>query len=114
MIDSDSARRDQNSATISSRAECPACDFNHKKTSTRGGAVKVHEYQAKDLLSQYGVPVAKGKVAGTPEEARAAAAEIGGATVIKAQIHAGGRGKGGGIKFAASPDEAEAAARQVL
>jgi succinyl-CoA synthetase beta subunit len=76
--------------------------------------VKVHEYQAKDLLSQYGVPVARGKVASTPEEARAAAAEIGGATVIKAQIHAGGRGKGGGIKFAANPGEAEAAARQVL
>src|SRR6266542_941639 len=79
-----------------------------------GEAVKVHEYQAKDLLSQYGVPVARGKVASTPAEARAAAAEIGGATVIKAQIHAGGRGKGGGIKFAANPEEAEAAASQVL
>jgi len=76
--------------------------------------VKVHEYQAKELLSQYGVPVARGRHATTPEEARAAAAELGGACVIKAQIHAGGRGKGGGIKFASNPDEAEAAARQVL
>ena len=76
--------------------------------------MKVHEYQAKDLLAQYGVPVPRGRVASTPSEARAIAAELGGSVVIKAQIHAGGRGKGGGIKFAANPDEAAAAAEKVL
>jgi succinyl-CoA synthetase beta subunit len=76
--------------------------------------VKVHEYQAKDLLAKYGVPVSKGRVAATPAEARAIATELGGPVVVKAQIHAGGRGKGGGIKLAATPDEAEAAAQQII
>jgi succinyl-CoA synthetase beta subunit len=76
--------------------------------------VKVHEYQAKGLLAAYGVPVPNGRVATTPQEARAVATELGGPSVIKAQIHAGGRGKGGGIKLAATPDEAEAAATQVI
>jgi succinyl-CoA synthetase beta subunit len=76
--------------------------------------VKVHEYQAKELLRQYGVPVPRGRVATTAAEARAIAAELGGASVVKAQIHAGGRGKGGGIKLAATPQEAETAAAQIL
>jgi succinyl-CoA synthetase beta subunit len=76
--------------------------------------LKVHEFQAKELLAQYGVPVPRGRVASTPEEARAVAVELGGPSVIKAQIHAGGRGKGGGIKLASKPDEAETAARQVI
>ena len=76
--------------------------------------MKVHEYQAKELFAAYGVPVPNGRVAKTPQEARAIAQELGGASVIKAQIHAGGRGKGGGIKLAANPDEAEAAAKQVI
>jgi succinyl-CoA synthetase beta subunit len=76
--------------------------------------VKVHEYQAKDLLAQYGVPVPAGRVAYTPQEAREIAEELGVPTVVKAQIHAGGRGKGGGIKLAATPAETEAAARQIL
>jgi succinyl-CoA synthetase beta subunit len=76
--------------------------------------VKVHEYQAKELLAQYGVLVPRGRVASTPEEARQAAAEIGCPVVVKAQIHAGGRGKGGGIKLAANPDEAEQAAKQII
>ena len=76
--------------------------------------MKVHEYQAKELLAQFGVPVPRGRVAATPEEARQVASELGTPVVIKAQIHAGGRGKGGGIKLASTPDEAEAAARQVL
>jgi succinyl-CoA synthetase beta subunit len=76
--------------------------------------VKVHEFQAKALLAQYGVPVPNGRVASTPAEARAIAAELGVPTVIKAQIHAGGRGKGGGIKLAATPEEAEAMADAVL
>jgi succinyl-CoA synthetase beta subunit len=76
--------------------------------------VKVHEYQAKELLAQFGVPVPKGRVASTAEEARAIAQELGVPTVIKAQIHAGGRGKGGGIKLAANPDEAYEAAKQII
>jgi succinyl-CoA synthetase beta subunit len=76
--------------------------------------VKVHEYQAKELLAQYGVPVPRGRVASTPEEARQAAAEVAGPVVVKAQIHAGGRGKGGGIKLAANPDEAAEAAKQII
>ena len=76
--------------------------------------MKVHEYQAKDLLAQYGVPVPAGRVASTPEEARQIAEELGVPTVVKAQIHAGGRGKGGGIKLASTPAEAEAAAKQIL
>jgi succinyl-CoA synthetase beta subunit len=76
--------------------------------------MKVHEYQAKELLAQYKVPIPKGRVALTPEEARAVANELGGPVVVKAQIHAGGRGKGGGIKLAATPDEAEAVARQII
>ena len=76
--------------------------------------MKVHEYQAKELLAKYGVPVPAGRVAETPQEARAIAQELGVPTVIKAQIHAGGRGKGGGIKLANTPEEAEAAARQIL
>ena len=76
--------------------------------------MKVHEYQAKELFAAYGVPVPNGRVATTPEEARKIALELGGPSVIKAQIHAGGRGKGGGIKLAANADEAEAAAKQVI
>jgi len=76
--------------------------------------VKIHEFQAKKLLSDYGVPVPKGRVASTPEEAKAIAQELGKLTVVKAQVHAGGRGKGGGIKTAKTPDEAAEAARSIL
>ncbi len=76
--------------------------------------MKIHEYQAKKLLGEYGVPVPKGRVAATPEEARAVAEELGGPVVVKAQVHAGGRGKGGGIKTASSPEEAESAASQII
>ena len=77
--------------------------------------MKVHEYQAKEILRSYGVPVPKGRVAETPEEARRTAEEIGGrAIVIKAQIHAGGRGKGGGVRLVNHPGEAEKAAKEIL
>jgi succinyl-CoA synthetase beta subunit len=76
--------------------------------------MKIHEYQAKQLLRKYGIPVPRGRAASTPDEAREAAETLHGKTVVKAQIHAGGRGKGGGIKPAASPDEAFAAARAIL
>jgi len=76
--------------------------------------MKIHEYQAKQLLREYGIPVPLGRAASTPDEAREAAEALHGKTVVKAQIHAGGRGKGGGIKPAASPDEACTAARAIL
>jgi succinyl-CoA synthetase beta subunit len=69
--------------------------------------MNIHEYQAKEILKRYGVPVPLGKVAATPQEAKAAAVELGGRSVVKAQIHAGGRGKGGGVKLATSPEDAE-------
>ena len=69
--------------------------------------MKIHEYQAKRILSRYGVPVPRGDVAATPAEAKAVAESIGPRAVLKAQIHAGGRGKGGGIKVARNPEEAE-------
>jgi succinyl-CoA synthetase beta subunit len=76
--------------------------------------MKIHEYQAKALLREAGVPVPGGEVARTPAEARAIAQRIGGRIVVKAQVHAGGRGKAGGIKVADDPAAAETAARQIL
>jgi len=76
--------------------------------------MKVHEYQAKALLREFGVSVPQGDVTDTPEGARAIAQRLGGKVVVKAQIHAGGRGKGGGIKLAGDPAAAETAARQIL
>src|SRR5437763_1519682 len=76
--------------------------------------MKVHEYQAKTLLRELGVPVPNGEVASSPAGAKIVAARIGGKVVVKAQVHAGGRGKAGGIKFADGATEAEAAARQIL
>jgi succinyl-CoA synthetase beta subunit len=76
--------------------------------------VKVHEYQAKALLREFGVAVPRGDVADTAGAARAIATALGGKTVVKAQVHAGGRGKGGGIKLADDPAAAESAAKQIL
>jgi succinyl-CoA synthetase beta subunit len=77
--------------------------------------MKIHEYQGKQLLSKFGVPVPRGLVARTPEEAYQAAKELGTeVVVVKAQIHAGGRGKGGGVKLAKSPDEARELAQKML
>jgi len=77
--------------------------------------MKIHEYQGKDLLKNYGVPVPRGIVARTPEEAEQAAKDLGtDVVVVKAQIHAGGRGKGGGVKIAKSPEEAKEIASQIL
>ncbi|HRP99182.1 MAG TPA: ADP-forming succinate--CoA ligase subunit beta, partial [Terrimesophilobacter sp.] len=72
------------------------------------------EYQARDLFEEYGVPVLPGITADTPEEAKAAAALIGGTVVVKAQVKVGGRGKAGGVKVVHSPDEAAAAAEAIL
>src|SRR5436305_5698523 len=76
--------------------------------------MKIHEYQAKSILAKYGVPVPRGEVAYTVEEAEAAAKEIGGSVVVKAQIHAGGRGKGGGVKVAKNFAEATEIAKKIL
>ena len=76
--------------------------------------MKIHEYQAKEILKKFGVAVPKGKVAFTPEEARKVTEELGGKVVVKAQIHAGGRGKAGGVKLAGSPEEAEKIARELI
>ncbi|MEP6463732.1 MAG: ADP-forming succinate--CoA ligase subunit beta [Frankiaceae bacterium] len=72
------------------------------------------EYQAKELFASYGVPVPTGRVATTPEEARAIAAELGGRVVVKAQVKVGGRGKAGGVKVADDPDDAQAKASDIL
>ncbi|MDH4269861.1 MAG: acetate--CoA ligase family protein, partial [Dehalococcoidia bacterium] len=76
--------------------------------------MKIHEYQAKALLAQYGIPVPKGNVVYTPAEAKKMATEIGGKAVVKAQVYAGGRGKVGGIKIVNSPKEAEKAASHLI
>jgi succinyl-CoA synthetase beta subunit len=77
--------------------------------------MKIHEYQGKAILKEYGVPVPRGIVARSPEEAEAAAKELGTAVVVvKAQIHAGGRGKGGGVKLAKSPAKAKELASEML
>ena len=76
--------------------------------------MKIHEYQAKAILAKYNVPVPRGEVAFTAEEAEAAARTIGGSVVVKAQIHAGGRGKGGGVKVAKDHTEAADLARKIL
>ena len=62
--------------------------------------MKVHEYQAKEVLAHYGVAIPRGRLVTRPEVARAAASDLGGKVVVKAQVHAGGRGKAGGVKLA--------------
>ena len=70
--------------------------------------MNLHEYQAKQLFARYGIPVSTGEVADSPKAARAAAASLGGKLwVVKAQVHAGGRGKAGGVKLAKSLDEVQ-------
>jgi len=76
--------------------------------------MKIHEYQAKQILAKFGVATPRGEVAFSPEEARAVAERLGGTVVVKAQIHAGGRGKAGGVKLAHRPDEAQRIASELL
>src|SRR5438270_6808609 len=85
----------------------PSCDKTPR-------AMKVHEYQAKEILRRYGVPTPRGVVVDNFEDARQAAKTLAGTVVVKAQIHAGGRGKGGGVKLAKSPDEAAEIAARML
>ena len=76
--------------------------------------MKIHEYQAKEIFARYGIPVPKGRVAKTPQEAGEVAAELGGRVVVKAQVHAGGRGKAGGIAVVDSPEAAAEAAERMI
>jgi len=76
--------------------------------------LKIHEYQAKEILRRYGIATPRGEVTDQPSEAKRICQELGGRCVVKAQIHAGGRGKGGGVKLAGSPEEAEKLAGQIL
>ena len=73
--------------------------------------MNIHEYQAKDILRAEGVPIPPGEVATTPEQVEAIAKKIGGMVVVKAQVHAGGRGKAGGVKLAKTPAEAHEKSR---
>ncbi len=82
--------------------------------SQRGRSVKIHEYQAKRILKGFGVEVPQGQVAHSPSEVKQIAETIGGRCVVKAQIHAGGRGKGGGIKLASNAQEAETLSEQMI
>jgi succinyl-CoA synthetase beta subunit len=76
--------------------------------------MKIHEYQAKAILDRYGVRVPRGEVTDDPSKVAQIAEDLGGTVVVKAQIHAGGRGKGGGVKLARSPEEAEEMAREII
>jgi len=76
--------------------------------------VNIHEYQAKDIFRKYGIPIPPGDVATTPDEAEAIARKFGTTVVVKAQVHAGGRGKAGGVKLAKTPEEARNVAAQIL
>src|SRR5690606_25672973 len=80
----------------------------------KAGNVNIHEYQAKELFLAHGIPVPPGRVASTADEAHAIARELGGTVVVKAQVHSGGRGKAGGVKLAANPQEARAKAEAIL
>lgn len=76
--------------------------------------MKIHEYQAKSVFKRYGIPVPRGDVATAPEKAKEIAKELGSIVVVKAQIHAGGRGKGGGVKLVKNPEEAFDAANKII
>jgi succinyl-CoA synthetase beta subunit len=85
-----------------------------RRADTLARALDLYEFQGKELFRRFGIPVSEGRLATTPEEARAAAMELGVPVVVKAQVLTGGRGKAGGIKLAETPDEAEARAREIL
>jgi succinyl-CoA synthetase beta subunit len=76
--------------------------------------MKIHEYQAKDIFAEFGMPIPKGEVTSSPEEARQIAVRYEKAVMVKSQVHVGGRGKAGGIKYCAEPDDAYFAAEEIL
>src|SRR5438093_10432434 len=89
-----------------------ACGTGTQRTGTH--IVKIHEYQAKAILARHGVPVPQGEVVFAAADAGVAAKQLGGTVVVKAQIHAGGRGKGGGVKVVKGPDEAARATADMI
>src|SRR5206468_10582121 len=84
------------------------------RSSNCGERVNIHEYQAKEILRREGVPIPPGEVASTPDQVESIARKFGGTVVIKAQVHAGGRGKAGGVKLARTPEDANSIAAQIL
>jgi succinyl-CoA synthetase beta subunit len=84
------------------------------RKSSREVVVKIHEYQARQILARYNIPIPRGELAATPAEARSIAKSYGVPVVVKAQVLVGGRGKAGGVKLAATPDEAEVVAERIL
>jgi succinyl-CoA synthetase beta subunit len=88
--------------------------LNHRHSSIFGERVNLHEYQAKELLRVAGVPIPPGEIATTPEQAEAIAKKLGTAVMVKAQVHAGGRGKAGGVKFCPTPEAAKEKATAIL
>src|SRR5436305_10151581 len=100
-----------------SRASAPYCrnglDAN-TPTGRLARSMDLHEYQGKELFRRYGIPVSEGRLATSPEEARAAAEDLAGQVVVKAQVLTGGRGKAGGVKLADGPADAERKAREIL
>src|SRR6185312_3209660 len=89
-------------------------DRHLARRSLESAAVDLYEYQGKELFRRVGIPVSDGRLAVSPEEARAAASSLGGPVVVKAQVLTGGRGKAGGVKLADDPADAEAKARGIL
>jgi succinyl-CoA synthetase beta subunit len=101
----------------SSRSERPRRNPGRLETSvvvTFRSSMNIHEYQAKEIFRSHGIPVPPGEVATTPEEAERIASRLGGAVVVKAQVHAGGRGKAGGVKLARDAGEAREHASRIL
>ena len=92
----------------------PYASVSPREFSAPGSGMKLHEYQSKEIFDRYGIPVPQGRVAASAGEARTATEGFGGRAVIKAQVHAGGRGKAGGVRVAQSPEEAESAAQAML
>jgi succinyl-CoA synthetase beta subunit len=91
-----------------------APDAQERTTTTLETAVNIHEYQAKDVLRRYGVPIPPGEVATSPDQAEQIARRIGKAVMVKAQVHVGGRGKAGGVKFCPTPEAAREKAQAIL
>ncbi len=94
--------------------ESPGTVITGSTPGIQEGELKIHEYQAKEILRRFGAATPRGKVTDDPSEARKLCEEFGGSCVVKAQIHAGGRGKGGGVKLARSGEEAQQLASEIL
>ena len=85
-----------------------------RSKNPRRSTIKIHEYQGRELLTEYGITIPQAIIVESPEQARSAADSMGGSVVVKAQVLAGGRGKAGGIRVVSSPQEAELVAQEML